>query len=181
MAHSKVVANPETGEMKELNDNFVQFYVDNMDLIININRENSTAGTILLWIVKHMDHNNALVASQQAICEALDIHRNTVTNAVNYLKKVQALDVLKSGTTNVYTINTEIAWKSSAEKKQYAHFTAKVFLARSEQSQYKTQYVGHAVKKKSSGRRKKHVEDAIDLGGSAALAAIGLLSFAQLF
>ena len=39
-------------------------------------KENSTALTIFLWIVKHMDNRNALVVSQQAIAEALQLHKN---------------------------------------------------------------------------------------------------------
>ena len=180
MNHEKTVIDSSTGEIKELNDNFVQFYLDNMDLIISINRHNSTAGTIFLWIVKHMDNSNALVASQQAICEALDIHRNTVTNAVNYLKEVKALQVQKSGTTNVYAINSQIAWKTSADKKQFAHFSAKVYITKSEQTQFKTDLVGHAVKKKAGSRKRQtQLDNIAGIGGSAAMLSIGVCSLLQ--
>lgn len=181
MNHEKLVADYSTGEVKELNDNFVQFYIDNMDLIIDINRKNPTAGTILLWIVKHMDKNNALVVSQTAICDALDIHRNTVTNAVNFLKESKALDVFKSGTTNVYAINEQIAWKDVAENKKFAHFSAKVFLSANEQPQFQTKLVGHAVEKKPTRRnRQKALDAVIGLGGSATMMATGILAITQL-
>lgn len=180
MKHEKTVLDPITGEPKELNDNFVQFYLDNMDLIISINKHNSTAGTLFLWLVKHMDETNALVASQQAICEALGIHRNTVTNAANYLKQVKALDIKKTGTTNVYMINTEIAWKDSADKKQYAHFSAKVYMTKSEQSQFKTELRGHAVKKKPSTRKRQtQLDNIAGIGGSAAMLSISVCSLLQ--
>ncbi len=157
MNHEKQVVDRITGELGTVNDNFVQFYTDNMDLIIEVNRRNPTAGTILLWLVKHMGRDNSLVVSQAALCEQLEVHRNTVTNAIRYLKEVKALDVYKTGTSNVYAINSEIAWKSSAENKQYAYFTSKVFLTANEQSKFVTKPVSHIVKKRASlrGRQKQ--------------------------
>lgn len=182
MNHEKTVADYSTGEIKELNDNFVQFYVDNMDLIIDINRKNPTAGTILLWIVKHMDKSNALVVSQTAICDALDIHRNTVTNAVNFLKENKALDVFKSGTTNVYAINEQVAWKDIAENKKFAHFSAKVFLSANEQPKFQTKLVGHVVKKRPNRQsRQKKLDTIAGIGGSATMLSISIFPLIQIF
>ncbi len=182
MNHEKQVVDRSTGELGTVNDNFVQFYTDNMDLIIEVNRKNPTAGTILLWLVKHMGKDNSLVVSQAALCEQLEVHRNTVTNAIRYLKEVKALDVYKTGTSNVYAINSEIAWKSSAENKQYAYFTSKVFLTASEQSKFVTKPVSHVVKKKASSRgRQKQLDAVAGIGGPLAILSISIASIIELF
>lgn len=182
MTHEKPVFDPSTGEVTTVNDNFVQFYVDNMDLIIEVNRKNPTAGTILLWLVKHMGKDNSLVVSQAALCEQLGVHRNTITNAVRYLREVKALDIYKSGTSNVYAINSEIAWKSTADNKQYAYFTSKVFLAASEQSKFVTKPVSHVAKKKVNSRqREKNLDAVVGIGGSLTMLSISIASLFELF
>jgi hypothetical protein len=71
MSHEKDQVDFNTGELKKVNANFAQFYDDQIDLIILMTKENPTALTVFLWIVKFMDNRNALVASQQAIADAL--------------------------------------------------------------------------------------------------------------
>lgn len=164
MRHEKEIIDPKTGELKEVNFNFIQFYEDNIDLFSKITMENSKALSVFWWILKRMDTNNALVVSQQALAEALNVSRQTIYSAVLYLKKEKVLAVLKSGSTNIYAINSEIAWKSNAPNKKFAHFTAKVYLTSEEQDiEYQTQLFGHAVKKqnKQPKRIKKSPKEAI--------------------
>jgi predicted urease superfamily metal-dependent hydrolase len=80
-----------------------------------------------------MDDQNALATSQTAICEALDLHRNTVTQAIAYLKEKKVMAVLKIGSSHVYVLNNEIVWQDLSEAKKYALFTAKIYLTKSEQ------------------------------------------------
>ena len=128
MVHEKDNIVFETGEVKRVNANFVQLYDDHLDLIMLMTKENPTALNIFLWVVKHMDNRNALVVSQQAIAEALGLHKNTV-----YL-----------------AINAQIVWRDSADAKKFAHFDAKVYVSESEQQEeqdkplFDTQLVGHA-------------------------------------
>jgi DNA-binding transcriptional ArsR family regulator len=156
MKHEKEVFDPETGELIKRNANFVQFYQDNLQLLGRMSAENPTALRILLWLIRLMDDRNAVVTSQVAISEALKLHRNTVSNAVSYLKANKAIAVLKSGTTNVYAINEQIAWKEDADFKRYAHFSAKVYLVGSEQEEdFQQTMFGHAtrrVRKASSSK-----------------------------
>lgn len=150
MKHEKVVIDESTGEISELNNNFVQLYVDNLDLIIKMTEENPTAVRLFTFILKHMDNRNALVISQHALSEALEVGRTTIHNSVSFLKEKQAIAVFKSGNVNVYAVNVQIAWKSHASGKRYAMFNAKVFISESEQEdapKFKTQLIGHAQKK----------------------------------
>jgi DNA-binding transcriptional ArsR family regulator len=150
MAHEKQVTDYNTGEIDVVNDNFVQLYVDKMDIIIEMMGENATAVKVFLWLLQHMDKRNALVISQQALAEALEISRQTVYTSTKYLKEKRAVDILKSGNTNIYAINVQLAWKSNANGKKYALFDAAVYVADSEQDKplFDTQLVGHARPKR---------------------------------
>lgn len=166
MVHEKESVNFETGEVKRVNANFVQLYDDNLDLIILMTKENPTALSVFLWIVKYMDNRNALVASQQAIADSLHLHKNTVYLAIKYLKEKKALTVLRSSNTNIFALNVQIVWRDCADSKRFAHFDAKVYITEFEQTEdseaIKTQLVGHAVKKKpSSHKRQTQLDKAI--------------------
>jgi len=149
LTHEKEIINFETGESEMVNDNFVQLYVDKLDLIIEMTGENATAVKVFTWLLKQMDRRNALVISQQALAEALGLGRTTIHYAVNYLKEKKAVAVLKSGSTNIYAVNAQIAWKSDARGKKHALFDAAVYIAESEQDKplYNTKLVGHAEPK----------------------------------
>lgn len=160
MVHEKDNVVFETGEVKRVNANFVQFYDDHLNLIMLMTKENPTALNIFLWVVKHMDNRNALVVSQQAIAEALSLHKNTVYLAVKYLKEKKALTVLRSSNTNIFAINAQIAWRDTADAKKFAHFDAKVYISESEQQEeqdkplFDTQLVGHAKPRPTKRRNK---------------------------
>ncbi len=162
MIHEKDLVDFKTGEVKRVNANFVQLYDDNLDLIMLMTKENPTALSIFLWIVKYMDNRNALVASQQAIAENLGLHKNTVYLAIKYLKEKSALSVLRSSNTHIFALNAQIVWRDTAESKRFAHFDAKVYLSESEQQEeenkplFDTQLVGHLKPKKS--KKTKAVE-----------------------
>jgi hypothetical protein len=154
MVHEKDLVDFKTGEVKRVNANFVQLYDDNLDLIMLMTKENPTALSIFLWIVKYMDNRNALVASQQAIAENLGLHKNTVYLAIKYLKEKSALSVLRSSNTHIFALNAQIVWRDTAESKRFAHFDAKVYLSESEQQEeeskplFDTQLVGHLKSKR---------------------------------
>lgn len=158
MKHEKIVTDPKTDELKEVNNNFVQFYKDSLDFVIEATRENPTALRVFFWIVQHMDNRNALVVSQQTLADTLDLGRTTIHLCTVYLKEKNALTVFKSGNTNVYALNAQIVWQDSAEAKRYAHFDAKVYISEKEQEEdkplFSTQLIGHAVKKEPKSKRR---------------------------
>lgn len=184
MNHEKEIVDFDTGELEIVNDNFVQLYIDKLDLIIEMMSENPTATKVFTWLLKHMDKRNALVISQQALAEALCLSRMTIHTSTKYLQLKKAVDIFKSGNTNIYAINAQIAWKTTADAKQFAMFDAAVYIAKSEQIEdapaIKTQLVGHAIKKKAgSQQRQKQLDKAIGLGGSAAMLSMSLCSLLQ--
>lgn len=157
MTHEKEITNYHTGEVEMVNDNFVQLYIDKLDLIIEMMSENPTATKVFTWLLKQMDKRNALVVSQSALAEALGLAVRTVQYSIVYLKEKKAVAVLKSGNTNIYAVNAQIAWKSDANGKKYALFDAAVYIAESEQDKplFDTQLVGHAQLRPAKKRKLK--------------------------
>ncbi len=164
MAHEKEITNYQTGEVELVNDKFVQLYVDKLDLIIEMTGENPSAVKVFVWLLQHMDKRNALVVSQEALAEAMGMHRTTIFRCINYLREKKAVETVKSGSTNIYAVNAQIAWKADANGKKYALFNAAVYIAHSEQQENKplfdTQLVGHAIKKPIKGiNTRRNIKD----------------------
>lgn len=174
--------NFETGEVETVNTGFTQVYDKTASLMIQI-AENPTAMKMFWWLISHMDKRNAIVVSQATLAEALNCTERTIRNAIADLKDKKVLTILKVGSANAYVINAEIAWRDTAENKKHAQFDATVYVSSSEQEeQYRTQLVGHAVKKDPSPRhRQKTLDAVIGLGGSASMLVISIFSVVQLF
>ncbi len=118
-------------------NNFVQVNLDYTNQIIQLARTSSKAAQVFAFLVEHMDGYNALVCSFAVIQEALDMSRASAARAVKVLKDSKFIDIKKSGTTNVYLINSELVWKSWGTNYKYAEFNAKVLIAESEQEHEK--------------------------------------------
>lgn len=125
---------PLTEEQK--NRNFIQLYRNHLDDITRLAGENYTAFKLFQLICKHMDGTNALAVSNVALSELLGITTRTVQRAVKYLKDNGWICVLKSGTSNVYIVNPDVAWTSYDNQKQYCRFQATVLLSSSENNEY---------------------------------------------
>lgn len=134
------VVDPHTGEVisenerrRETNRDFVQFYRKHITDIAALGRADPLALAIWLWIVERMGSDNALVCSMTPIVEHFKKSRQTVSKKISFLKKSRYLDIFKSGTTNIYVINAELAWTTNAERRTHAEFRASVVLSASEQ------------------------------------------------
>lgn len=96
-------------------------------------RTNPKAYIVLQFMFEQMDGYNALIASYQVFQEALNMSSATVARAIKVLKEHNFVQVLKSGTSNVYTVNKTIAWKSWGNNYKYCDFDAKIILTEAEQ------------------------------------------------
>ena len=112
--------------------NWYQFNLDHNKEMMWLAKNAPRAHLILLFLLEHMDCYNAVVCSYQVICEALDIGRTTASQSIKLLKEKGFIVILKSGTSNVYVVNDDLAWKSWAKNKRYSKFPANVILAASE-------------------------------------------------
>lgn len=80
-----------------------------------------------------MDDYNAVMCSNKVISEALGIGRTTVSTSIKVLKDNGFITIYKSGTSNVYAVNKELAWSSWGTNYKYAKFGAKIIISQSEQ------------------------------------------------
>lgn len=123
----------ESEQRRKTNKDFVQFYRKHIADIATLGRADPLALAIWLWIVERMGTNNSLVCSMSPLVEEFGKSRQTISKKINFLKRSRYLDILKSGTTNVYLINAELVWTTNAEQRTYAEFRASVVISKSEQ------------------------------------------------
>lgn len=121
---------------EQKNRDFIQLYRDHIDDVAKLARDNGKAYDLFMLLVKHMDGTNALAVSNIALSELLQVTTRTVQRAVKYLKDNGWVCVLKSGTSNVYIVNPDVAWTSYGNQKQYCKFQANVLLSSSENAEY---------------------------------------------
>lgn len=122
-------------ERKSPFNNFYQINADHSEELIWIVKENPNAFRVFLFLLDHMDKYNAVMCSYQVFQEALDIGRTTASTAIKFLKKHGFIYVYKSGTSNVYVTNPDIAWKSWGNNRKYCEFPANIILSASEQEE----------------------------------------------
>lgn len=90
---------------------------------------------IFKFLINNMDNYNAVVCSYKVLQEYFDVSQVTVARAIKLLKEKQYIEVYKSGTSNVYAVNKNIAWNSWGKNFKYAKFEANIILSESEQEQ----------------------------------------------
>lgn len=121
---------------EQKNKDFVQFYRPFFDDIAKLGHDSPMGMQLFMLLCKHMDGSNALCVSNVALSEILNTTTRTVQRAVKYLKDNGWLCILKSGTSNVYIVNPDVAWTSYGNQKQYCKFQANVLLSSSENAEY---------------------------------------------
>lgn len=121
---------------EQKNKDFIQLYRNHIDDISRLARENGRAYDLFMLLIKHMDGTNALAVSMVALTEIIGLSRQSVSKSIKYLKDNGWIDVLKTGSSNVYIVNPDVAWTSYGNQKQYCKFRANVLLASSENAEY---------------------------------------------
>jgi Fe2+ or Zn2+ uptake regulation protein len=126
----------KTGELYEGNMPFYQFRKHNFKMIELLVKESQVGARLFMFLVNNMQEpQNALIVSQEALSEVLGVSRKTIYTAVKYLVDGKYIQVLKSGTNNVYCVNADIVWTKRAENLHCARFNASVYLTSNEQDQ----------------------------------------------
>jgi Fe2+ or Zn2+ uptake regulation protein len=127
--------------MSELNENqknhnFVMMYRDHMPEVRWLMKKSGIASSILNFIMEHMDNNNALCCSYQVFIDYFDISKDTVRRSIKLLKDNGFIDVLKSGTSNVYIVNEDVAWTSYGDEKKFCKFKGNILVCATENKDY---------------------------------------------
>jgi len=105
-------------EKKSPYSDFAQLNREKIPYLDRACRDNPTAVRILLFIMQHMDHCNALLCPYRVLEEYLGLSQATVARGLRYLREKGFISVEKKpGTGNTYILNDELAWTSSMAKR----------------------------------------------------------------
>ena len=126
----------EEREKVRKNRNFVQFYRTNMPELRWLSETNGLAFSILLFVIEHMDNRNALACSYAILEDYFEKSRTTIYRAVKLLEDNGFVSILKMGNSNVYIVNSEVAWSSWGNQKEYCQFDGKILVSRKENKDY---------------------------------------------
>ena len=118
------------------NHDFVQLYRTHMPEIRWLMKKSGIASSILLFIMEHMDNKNALLCSYDVLEDYFEVSRTTIYRAVKLLQDEGFISVLKSGTSNVYIVNPNVAWTSWSNQKEYAKFDGNILISKKENKDY---------------------------------------------
>lgn len=132
----------EQEEQEKKNHNFIMMYRNFMPEMRWLMKKSGIASSILNFIMEHMDNKNTLMCSYNVFIDYFEISKPTVTRAIKILYDNGFIDILKSGTSNVYIVNHEIAWTSWENQKKYCKFDGKILISQKENKDYvyKSQY-----------------------------------------
>lgn len=114
---------------------FYQVNKEHSEDLMWLVKANPNAYRILLFLFDHMDKYNAVMCSYSVLQEALEISDSTVKRAIRVLKEHGFIHICKSGTSNVYVTNPDLAWNSWGNNRQYCEFPANIILSASEQEE----------------------------------------------
>lgn len=114
---------------------FYQVNKDHSEDLMWLVKTNPNAYRVLLFLFDHMDKYNAVMCSYNVLQEALEVSESTVKRAIRVLKEHGFIYIYKSGTSNVYVTNPDIAWNSWGNNRQYCEFPANIILSASEQEE----------------------------------------------
>lgn len=138
MALERQIVDKETGEIKSRgtlgeNSNFIMLFRNELGALVELQKKDPKAGALFMFFLEHMDQENALIVSVETISEMLEWGVATVYRQIKILKDKQLINVGKTGTSNIYFINANVAWATYGNKKNYAKFKASVLISESEQ------------------------------------------------
>ena len=114
------------------NHNFIQLYKHNMSAYRNLIKTDPTAAEIFLFLAEYMTTANAVCCSQKVLQEVTQKGRTTVFKAVRKLKEQGFVNVLKTGSSNIYVLNPEVVWSAYKTSKPYCKFEGPILIAKSE-------------------------------------------------
>lgn len=97
-------------------------------------RDCPCAAIILDFFIQHASkYDNALIVSQRTLSEALGYSLPAINKAVNLLIERKFVDIVRSGKAVIYTISSNLTWKSWGKNYKYCKFNATVLVGENEQ------------------------------------------------
>jgi len=118
----------------KLNRSFVQLAdPDGINAMIALSKANTKAAALFYFMMKYIDKDNCLIVSMDTLGAKMDCSPRTASRAVRYLREHRYIAVFKSGSMNVYTLNSDIIWKDYGDKRTDALLQGAVLLGLEEQ------------------------------------------------
>lgn len=118
------------------NSNFVMMYRDHMPELRWLMAKSGIAASILNFIMEHMDYQNALCCSYAVFMDYFSVSKPTIARSMKILRDNGFIDILKSGTSNVYIVNQDVAWTSWENQKEYCQFDGRILISKTENKDY---------------------------------------------
>lgn len=93
-----------------------------------------TALAVLHFMISKLSRGaNGIVISSAALARAMDISERTAKSATAILRDAKFVQILKSGNTNVYIVNSKVAWQGNRGMR-YSSFNAQLIVDEQEQT-----------------------------------------------
>jgi hypothetical protein len=112
----------EMEERKRKNPPFVQLSENRMTDLRKHLQINPLAVEIFLFLSQHMGHDNIVICPTKVLIEETKKSRPTITKAINYLRAVGLVEVVKFGNVNGYGVSGEYVWKTFNHPGRYSVF-----------------------------------------------------------
>lgn len=113
-------------------DSFVQVNKKSIDSLVLLARKDSMALALFFFMLNKMDNYNALICSYAVFMEVFNCSRMTISRAIKTLKEMKYIDIVKSGTSNIYILNKQLVWNSWGTNYDYCSFGANIVVTSSE-------------------------------------------------
>lgn len=92
-----------------------------------------TALAVLHFMISKLQRGaNGIVISAPALARQMEISERTAKSAIAVLRDAKFVQILKSGNTNVYIVNSRVAWQGNRGMR-YASFNAQIVVDEGEQ------------------------------------------------
>lgn len=129
---------------ERVNHSFTQFKDEYFPAWRALIHSNPIAAELLMFFIEHMGkQNNAVVVSYATMMEITGRSRATITRAIKSLKDGNWIEAMQIGTTYAYAVNERVAWRTHANQRQYAMFSATVVAGASEQKEIRKSQLKH--------------------------------------
>jgi len=115
------------------NSDFVMTFRSSYESLRALGLEDAKARVLLDFFLEHMDKENALIVSRETIKDILGWSLPTIDRKIKILKELQFINIMRTGSSNVYYVNANIAWTTWNDKRDYAQFRAMVLVSKKEQ------------------------------------------------
>jgi putative lipoic acid-binding regulatory protein len=126
------------------NVNFTQFSNAYLPAWRALIRKNPIAAEILMFLIEHMGkQHNVVMLSQATMMELTGRSRSTISRAIKTLREDNWIDVVQIGKASAYAVNERIAWRTHANQRKYAYFSASIVATSTDQVEIKKSKLKH--------------------------------------